>query len=157
MFLYDGQSTLISFAVAPAIFLREKEVQVPAYDMGGPIDTTTMRNTVMRTKAPKSLLDLGDMTIQANYDPAVLTTLLANMGVNGLITVTFPDAAVETFYGYIDKFTPAALKEGEFPLAEVKVVATNRVPVTGIESLPSGAGGIGSPGSGGTTPGTLLY
>ena len=37
-------------------------------------------------------------------------------------------------FAWLDTFTPAALKEGEFPLAEIKVIVSN-INENGIESV----------------------
>lgn len=126
-FIQDGYQTLISFGADPLIVvvINEKEVQPPDLDGGGEIDTTTMRNLKFRTKNPKSLVTLGDMTVQINYDPVVYTSLLNILNVNNLIRVIFPDGSTLDFWGWIDKFTPASLKEGEFPLAELKIHSSN--------------------------------
>ena len=49
----DGHSTTISFADFPTVKFWEKEVTPPGVDGGGPNDTTTMRNVILRTMAPK--------------------------------------------------------------------------------------------------------
>lgn len=126
-YLTDGWQTLISFSLAPSVLFRAKEVQPPDLDAGGEVDTTVMANNRWRTKQPKHLVTLGDTTLVAQYDPQcytdVVTTLL---GKNGQITITFPDGRTITFWGWVDKFTPSNLKEGEFPTAEVKIHSSNQ-------------------------------
>jgi hypothetical protein len=135
MFLVDGFRTIFGFSALPGVFLREREVQTPELDGGGPIDTTTMLNVNWRTNAAKSLKTLGELTAQCQYDPFVYSQIITTLlNANNLITMVFPDAATMTFWGFLNKFTPAPKKEGDFPLAEIKVVPTHRngVPFQGI-------------------------
>ena len=127
--LVDGYSTLITVAVG-SIFaiLREKEVQPIGVDGGGGIDTTTMRNVRMRTKAPKALVTLDDMTFHAQYDPTAYSTIVnVIMQKVGLISIVFPDGSVVSFQGWLDKFKPGSNKEGEFPTAECTIIAGNQI------------------------------
>lgn len=130
--LLDGFNTTITFPSAGTTFV-EKEVTPPGVDFGGPIDFTAMRNVRWRTMAPKSLRTLTKMTIKAKYDPLVYNTIVAQGGVNQTITVNFPTiqaglaVAAHTilFWGWLDKFTPEALKEGDVPLADMEVQPSN--------------------------------
>lgn len=135
-YLTDGYQTLVGFDAAPAIQFKEKEVQPPDLDGGGEVDTTTMHNVRWRTKQPKHLVSAGDMSIQAQYDPILYSTIVSDLlNVNNLITITFPDGATLEIWGWVDKFTPAPLKEGEFPLAEVKIHFSNQDD-NGVEQAP---------------------
>jgi hypothetical protein len=129
-FIQDGYQTLVQFSgpVPPGsiVCAKEKEVQPIDIDGLGEIDTTTMRNAKWRTKNPKSLITAGEMTLQVNYDPTIYSQFVTSINVNQFIIVTFPDGTQLGFYGWISKFTPASLKEGEFPLAEIKVMCSNR-------------------------------
>lgn len=136
MYLTDGFQTWIRFNLAPGVLLKEREVQPPDVDGGGEIDTSTMRNSYWRTKQPKSLRTLGDMTVQASYDPLTYSTVVSKLlNKNNTIQVLFPAiggvvggarSGTLTFWGWLDKFTPASLKEGEFPMAELKVHCSNQ-------------------------------
>ena len=133
--LDDGFKTVIAFGTSTVSKLYEKEVQPPGVDGGGAIDTTTMRNTLYRTMAAKSLLTLTEHTFEAAYDPAAYTEMIASINVNQLITITFPDNATLAFYGYLDKFVPNAHVEGEQPTATCTIVSTN-VDGAGAETAP---------------------
>jgi hypothetical protein len=124
-YLSDGFPTLIRFSKNPAVLLKEREVQPPDLDGGGEIDTTTMRNNTWRSKQPKSLITAGDSTLQVSYDPKLYSDILFMINKNQSITIRFSDGSGIQFYGWIDKFTPASLKEGEFPMAEVKIHCSN--------------------------------
>ena len=131
----DGFSTTIAFAGYGSLEIYEKEVTPPAVDGGDAIDITTMRNTTYRTKAPRSLKELLDVTVTAAYDPGILTNLIAMTNDNVLITITFPDAQTWEFYGYLRSFTPSPQVEGEQPTAEL-VVAITLTDATGAETAP---------------------
>ena len=126
-FLPDGFSSIITFGDGNNVLrLLEKEIQPGGAEVGQ-IDITTMRNTKVRTKWPKNLKSIDDVVLQAAYDPAQLGSLYANsLGISGIgngVTVTFPDGTTWLYqYMWMDSFKPASLKEGEFPLAEVKFI-----------------------------------
>jgi len=120
--LKDGFSTTIS--VAGTTFI-EKTLTPPGISAGGAIDTTNMRSTAWRTKRPKSILELLDSGISVQWDPAAYTAIKADLGVNQEIIVTFPDGDILAFYGWIDTFDPGEMQEGEEPLADVTIIASN--------------------------------
>jgi hypothetical protein len=125
-YIDDGFATLVSFSLSPTVKFREKTVTPPGITVGGSVDTTTMRNTAWRTKAPKKLKELSDMSLTASYDPAVYDDIVAMVGVNQSITVTFPDGQSLTFYGWLDSFTPSEISEGEQATADITVVCGNQ-------------------------------
>lgn len=133
--LDDGFSTLIEFSEDSDVQMWEKEVQPPGADGGGENDTSTMRNTTWRTKAPKGLISLSPASAVVAYDPAVYDEIIAMLNVNQQITITFPDASTLVFWGWIDKFTPNALKEGEQPTANVEIIPSNQNG-SGVETAP---------------------
>ena len=126
-YINDGFPTTVSFALSPTVKFKEKTITPPGMDGGGPNDTTTMRNIAKRTRQPKKLVTLTDMSMTASYDPECYTSIITNLiNKNGLVTVTFPDGATLVFYGYLDKFMPGELREGEQPTASITVVPTNQ-------------------------------
>ena len=133
--LDDGFSTTIAFADDSDVQLFEKEVTPPGIDAGGPIDTTTMQNTTYRTMVGKSLITLSESSLTVAYDTALYNEIVAMVGNNQQITITFPDATTIAFFGFIDKFTPNALVEGEQPTAEIVIVPTN-TNTSGVETAP---------------------
>lgn len=125
----DGFSTTVAFAIDPTVLFWEKTVKPPGMDSGGPNDTTTMRNTEFRTFAPKKLKTLTPMTMTVAYDPKVYDAsgeLMDMIGINGLVTITFPDGSDVAFWGYIDKFEPGDNRDGEQPTATVTIQPTNQ-------------------------------
>jgi len=112
--LNDGYQTLISFSVGASAGVQfwEKNVTPPGMDAGGANDTTTMRNTLYRTKAPKQLITMTDMTLTVAYDTELYDSILDMIKVNQLITITWPDDSTLAFWGWLDKFTPVQVAEG---------------------------------------------
>lgn len=135
--LDDGYSTVVTIALDPDIAFWEKTVTPPGIDIGDAIDTTTMHNDAWRTKAPRHLKDLTEMTITAAYDPNMFSLALAVCGVPTTITVTFPDGTTYAFYGYFKSFIPQEMSEGEQPEAEITIVPTNYDPVARVEAAPT--------------------
>lgn len=123
--LDDGFSTTILFSSDSDVKLWEKEVTPPGVSGGGPNDVTTMRNTAWRTMSPKALKTLSPASLVCAYDPAVLDEIVAMVGVNQLITISFPDGATWKFWGWLDAFTPNRIVEGEQPTAEVTIEISN--------------------------------
>lgn len=124
--LDDGFATIITLANIPTIKLFEKEVTPPGYSAGGPIDTTTMRNTAYRTMAPRYLKSLTQVTATVAYATDALTDIWAQIGVIQLVTVTYPDGSSLQFYGWIEEFTPGNHTEGEQPTATLTIQPSMR-------------------------------
>lgn len=122
----DGYQTLVDFALSPTVKFYEKEVTPPSIEGGGANDTTTMRNVKWRTNAPKKLFSLGQSKLTAAYDPAVYEDIQTMLNKNQLITITFPDGSTVAFYGWLDSFTPGAIKEGSQPTADVTIICSNQ-------------------------------
>ena len=134
----DGHSTTISFGSTPSgetLLFWEKEVTPPGMSGGGPNDTTTMRNTLWRTMAPKKLITLTSGSFVASYDPGVFEQILAMLNVNTQIEVTYPNGDKYTFWGWLDEFTPNACVEGEQPTANVSIEPSNQN-ASGVETAP---------------------
>lgn len=123
--LIDGFPTVVIFTTSAGLFVRERTVTPPEYDGGGPINTTSMYNSFMRTQAPKALKTTGPMTMSSFWDSRVYTQLLVAMQVNQLMTARFHDGSGISFWGWIDKFTPPTHEEGTEPLADMTILASH--------------------------------
>lgn len=132
----DGHATTISFSGASSILLLEKEVTPPGISGGGENDVTTMHNSVWRTRAPKKLKTLSEMSFVAAYDPAVYDTIVAQCNVNQQITVYFADGSTLVFWGWLNEFKPGRIVEGEQPTAEVTIIPSNQNN-SGVETEPN--------------------
>ena len=132
--LTDGFSTTISFAQG-AITVEEISVTPPGVEGGGENDTTTMQNSAWRTRQPKKLKTLSESSVTVSYDVAAYSQIIAQVNVNQLITITFPDATTLAFWGWIDTFVPGELVEGEQPTAEMTIIPSNQN-ASGVETAP---------------------
>lgn len=126
--LDDGFSTIITLENLPTVKLYEKEVTPPGFTAGGAIETTTMRNTAYRTSAPRKLKSLSPVSATVAYATEALEQIWAQIGVNQLVTVTFPDTSTIAFYGWIEEFTPSTHTEGEQPTANLVIQPGMRNP-----------------------------
>ena len=148
----DGFSTTILLSGNTSINLYEKEVVPPGVVGGGPIDTTTLRNTAWRTSKPKQLKTVGNSSVVTAYDITSYEEIMALANINQRITITFPDDSALQFYGFIDEFSLNVITEGSQPTAIMQMVPTNIHDVSGNEIGPihinSGDYGHGVYGSG---------
>lgn len=133
--LDDGYQTLMTFAAAPTVKFYEKSITPPGLDGGGETDTTTMLNTVYRTKNPKALITMTNSSMSAAYDPAVYTDILTLINNNNLITITFPDGDTLAFWGWVNTFQPGEHVEGAQPTADVEIIPSNQN-AAGVETAP---------------------
>jgi hypothetical protein len=134
--LDDGHSTTFAFSADANVNLWEKTVTPPGIDGGDEIDTTTMHNNTWRTRAPRQLKTLTEMSCTCAYDPVVYTELLALINVRQSITVHMPDGSTVAFFGFLKNFEPGENSEGEQPTADVTIVPTNVDPDDGTEAAP---------------------
>ena len=127
MRLDDGFPTTIRFSENPNVKFWEKTITPPGIMGGGGNETTTMRNTRVRTKAPKKLLDVGDMALTVAYDPEVIDEILEMAQVNQKMWIEWPDGSAEEVWGWIDEFNRNELTtDGEQPTADVVIVISNQ-------------------------------
>ena len=134
--LKDGFRTLITFAADTDVEFYEKGVKPPGIDGGDAIPQTTMHNTAWRTMAPRQLKTLTESSVTCAYDPLVYTSILNLINVETTVTVTFADGSTLAFYGFLQKFEPGELKEGEQPEATVTITPTNFDPTNKVEAAP---------------------
>jgi hypothetical protein len=132
----DGYQTEIAFSLNPNLSIWEKTAKPPAVDGGEAIQTETMLNVFWRTTSPRHLKSLGPMTVAAAYDPSVLLTMYSMVNQVQSITLMTPTGTTEAFWGFIQKFEPEELKEGEFPMANLTIVPTNWDPANYVEAGP---------------------
>jgi len=126
----DGHGTTIAFTdqssgTGPGVTFWEKSITPPGMDAGGSNDITTLRNTAYRTFAPKQLITMTECNLSASYDSIFYDDIVDMISVNQLITITFPDTSTVAFWGWLDKFVPGEVSEGEQPVADVTIVPSN--------------------------------
>ena len=128
LLLKDGYQSLVTFALEDTIKLWEKTITPPGIDGGDAIELTTMHNTAWRTFAARGLKTLTEMNFVCAYDPDVYldeTQVAAAINRDDTITVSWADGSTLAFFGFLQKFEPSDLVEGEEPEATVTIVATN--------------------------------
>lgn len=133
--LDDGFSTIITLANIPNVKLFEKEVTPPGISAGGPIDTTTMRNVTWRTQAPRALKSLTSVGATVAFATEAIPQVQSQIGINQIITVTFPDQSTLVFWGWLEEFTIGALSEGNQPTATISITPGN-IDANGAEVAP---------------------
>ncbi len=124
----DGHPTTITIGGAGSTlsaYLWEKSVTPPGISGGGEIDTTTMHNSIWRTRAPKSLKTLTNSTLTIAYDPALYDALVSLINVNVEMVITFPDSSTLTFWGWIDEWSPGECVEGAQATADITIICSN--------------------------------
>lgn len=132
----DGYQMEIVFASVPNLAIWEKAGKPPGIDGGEPINTSTMINAAWHTMSPRHLKTLTPFTISCAYDPDVLITMYSLVNFKDAITFLFPEASTLAFWGFLQKFEPEELKEGEFPLANCTICPTNWDPNNNTENGP---------------------
>lgn len=132
----DGFKALITIALDPDIEFWETSITPPGYDGGDPVDTTTQHNNTVRTKAPRDLIDMTDMTSVGLFNPTIYTSIRAVINKPTTITILWPDLSTLAFYGFVRVFAPGDLTEGGRMEGTITVTITNQDPATGAEELP---------------------
>jgi hypothetical protein len=125
-YLEDGHPTTILVSGAATLAIREKEVTPPGVDGGPPNDVSSMRNSVWTTFTFQKLVTLTPVECVVFAKGDILTTMLAQINVNQLHTVTMPDATTIAFWGAITAYKPNRNTKGEPPTATMTVSPSNR-------------------------------
>ena len=137
----EGFSTKIDFADTPQLSFWEKTVTPPGMEGGEPIDTTTMYNTLVKSKWPQTLVEITGMSLTASFLPDLINEAYAAVNVLQVITITFPNNGTASDYGWLRNFKPNRFEIGAQPTAEIMVEfagETGASPVveTGISYIP---------------------
>lgn len=124
--LERGFPCTIAFERDPDVSFWEKNITPPALDGGDAIETQTMHNLVYRTKAPRGLITVDDISLTVAYDPDVYNQIKNNLiNRNGSITLEWADGTTCSFWGYLQKFEPGEMNEEDQPEADITIVVTN--------------------------------
>lgn len=141
--LIDGFSITVSLANIPTAQFFEIDVTPAGYEMGGPINTTNMRQTTYRTQQPKCLVTMQPITMTVQYSSnAYASQVLDEIGTVQAITLTFPDSTQVVYYGWVESFVPGAFTEGEQPTATMTIQLSNDN--AGVETGPAYTIGSGN-------------
>jgi len=136
--LKEGFSVEVTFALRPNVSMWCKSMKPLSIKGGEPIDTTTQKNTSVKTRRPRVLHDYGPtMTVKFTYDPNVRSEIedyLINR--EGSITQWWPDQSYEDFYGFLNEVDFDEMSEGELPTGTATIVCSNWDPVANVEVKP---------------------
>jgi hypothetical protein len=132
----NGYRSLVTVGADPDCSYWEIGITPIGIDGGDAIDTTTMHNDDVRTKAPRTLHDYTDGEIRVGYDPNLLALLQALVNEETTITIRFYDGTTWAFYGYVRVFDPDEMVEGELPEATITITPTNWDYVNNVEARP---------------------
>jgi hypothetical protein len=129
--LKEGQGNSVAFSRRPTVSFWEVTFKPPGIDGGDPVEQTTQLNVAWHTMAPRVLKKLTECTGSAAYDPNVYNDILTYLiNQEGGVTVHWYDGSTLDFWGYLAKFEPEELREGEQPRASFTIVPTNVDPST---------------------------
>ena len=136
--LKEGFSVEMTFALLPTASLWCKTMKPLPITNNDSIDTTTQKNTAVKTRRPRVLNDTGpETTFKATYDPNLRSQIRSTLvGKEGSITQWFPDNSSEDFFGYLKTADFEEMAEGELPIVNITVVCTNWDPVGRVEAGP---------------------
>ncbi len=135
MILSDGFSTVVDLEGSPAIRIYARDTTPPGFSAGGPIDTTTMRNTAWRTSIARKLKTFSATHVVVAVATEVISLIKDKIGINQLMRITFPDGFRIGFWGWVDEFSLGAISEGNKSLASL-VIQPSMVDVNGNETAP---------------------
>lgn len=121
----EGHQILIAINGYTTICFWEIDIKPPAMDGQEPIDTTTQFNTQVHTMYPRVLKKWDAVSVQASYAPAVYLDVYRIINVVLNMCIEFPNQDNLAFWGFIQKFEPEALKEGDYPKANISIVIAN--------------------------------
>jgi hypothetical protein len=142
--LPEGFKIAIAFSLRPGINIWEVE--------GGPvgmtaakIDTTTQLNTKWKTFWISALVEPGEVSGTAGYDPDAMDDLIFLCGAQaGSFTVHMPQNTKYAYWGGVSKFDFPSLRAGQFPMLNYTLVHTAWDPVNRVEAGPAVTQAVGT-------------
>jgi hypothetical protein len=135
-YVKDGHNTRVAFALKANVNFEEVKLKPLGITTGEEINATGLLATFWRTKRPPDLKELTNIEGTCKYDPDVWTDILALAGIEGSITMWWPDNTSVDFYGFLKQFVPDENADKELPTAKFVIVPTNFDPVNAIEVGP---------------------
>lgn len=122
---FEPTGTSIEFTPDGGIMWRLNYVDVtpPALDGGEPVDTVVLSTNRWRTKISPNLIDLGNISFTAEYQPEAVMT--APLNDEGVIRIIIPGEGVLTVRGYLRAITPDSMRVGERATCSGEFVITN--------------------------------
>lgn len=133
--LEEGLGLRYSFA-GGALSIEELAVKPPGVQGTGGKNTTNHANTAIQTKSPGKLPEITNMGGTCHFAKSALSGLMAQVGINQLITVTYPGGGTHAVYGWLESFVPNDFVPNQQPTASFVIIVSNRHSTTGAETLP---------------------
>ena len=124
--LENGYKTLIGFELDADVGLEEETVKPPGFDGGGPINTSTMRNDLLESQAPKGLYRITPSNSRCAYKTGSIPKLQNMMNKKQIITYTYPNGAKLAVWGWLDKVEPDENSHGTQPKVRLTIEKSMR-------------------------------
>lgn len=130
--LVDGYKTTINLTAD--LVVLEIEVTPPAIDGGEPIPQDHMQSGFLSIFFPRKRRRLAPFTLMVAWNsfaynqitqsvtPNAVAGMIASVNKNQSMTITFSDGATLSFWGFVSKFEPGTMKDGERPTATLTIV-----------------------------------
>lgn len=119
----SGSSMTITPTGGSAFTLNWITLTPPGYEGGDPIEISNLSNVRYKTKMAPVLIDIGDVSFSAEYNPTKLATAPINQ--EGVIVITIPGWGSWTLRGYLKSIKADELKIGERATCTGEVTITN--------------------------------
>lgn len=129
-----GYRTIWTFSANPAVELEEVSLK-PTGISRGRINTSSMRNSVEETQTSTKLNKYSDIEASCKYKVDSMTQVKAMVGVNQLLTVTYPDTKTLSIWGQLVEAEPSEHELEDMPLLDVVFMPSNRN-ASGVETSP---------------------
>lgn len=134
--MHEGFPVLVGILGFTTLCFWEIDVKPPAMDGLEPMDITTQHNALVHTMFPRYLEKYDPITVMCAYPSKAYEDIHAHLNVIINMCITFPDSDQLAFFGFIQKFEPEALKEGDFPKANMTIVLANIDPQNAYVEAP---------------------
>ena len=121
-----GHGTLITLENDPNIELWEISITPPAVRLGDPVNANSHANDTYGQVAPRTLKKIDKVRAVVGYKTDSYSAIIAQLGVNQQITITFPDGKNFSFWGFLNDFEPEEFSSGEMPEATIVIYPSNR-------------------------------
>jgi len=118
----DGYGVRITLETSSLSFL-ETSVTPPGVDGGDGIDVTNNSKASYREMYPRTLKEITPISATVEYDPADIASIIAAINLAQDITVSFSAGDAVQVYGFLKSFTPSDQSEGEYPSADIEIIA----------------------------------
>jgi hypothetical protein len=117
----DGFGVRIMLQTSGITF-QEKGVTPPGVDGQDPVSISHNAKVSYVEKLARALKELTPASGTVVYDPAQISTITSAINVHQVIWVSFKEGDAVAFYGFLRKFEPEEMQDGEQPTASIELV-----------------------------------